>query len=70
MDYLSAKEVAGKQDALRRRVQILCEEGGVQGAFKHSDVWSIPKDTEKSADRRKTQKKPGFLVTSGYDSLN
>lgn len=57
MDYLSAKEVAVKWDISRRRVQILCEEGRIQGAFKLSDVWVIPKDAEKPADRRKTKEK-------------
>lgn len=58
MDYLSAKEVAEKWNISRRRVQILCEEGRIDGAFKLSDVWVIPKDAEKPADRRKTKKQP------------
>lgn len=53
MNYLSAKEVALKWDITRRRVQVLCEEGRVQGAFKLSDVWVIPKDAEKPTDKRK-----------------
>lgn len=57
MDYLSAKEVAEKWDISRRRVQILCEEGRIKGAFKLRDVWVIPKDATKPADRRKTKKK-------------
>jgi hypothetical protein len=56
MDYLSAKEVAEKWDITSRRVQVLCEEGRVQGAFKLSDVWVIPKDAEKPADKRKIKK--------------
>ena len=38
------------------RVQILCEEGRIQGAFKLSNVWVIPKDAKKPADRRKLKK--------------
>lgn len=57
MDYLSAKEVAQKWNISRRRVQLLCEEGRIEGAFKLSDVWVIPKDAVKPADRRKTRKK-------------
>ena len=57
MDYLSAKEIAEKWNISRRRVQILCEEGRRPGAFKLSDVWVIPKDAEKPADRRKAKKK-------------
>ncbi len=59
MDFLSAKEVAVKWDISRRRVQILCEEGRIEGAFKLGDIcWVIPKDAEKPADRRKIRKKP------------
>ena len=57
MDYLSAKEVAEKWNISRRRVQILCEEGRIEGAFKLSDVWVIPKNAVKPADRRKTRMK-------------
>ena len=57
MDYLSAKEVAEKWNISRRRVQLLCEEGRIEGAFKLSDVWVIPKDSTKPADRRKQRKK-------------
>lgn len=66
MDYLSAKEVAEKWNISRRRVQILCEEGRIKGAFKLSDVWVIPNDAEKPADRRKTKKKP---VDNGVDKI-
>jgi hypothetical protein len=58
IDYLSAKEVAAKWNISRRRVQILCEEGRIPGVFKLSNVWVIPKDAEKPADRRKTKNKP------------
>jgi DNA-binding transcriptional regulator LsrR (DeoR family) len=57
LDYLSAKEIAEQWNISRRRVQILCEEGRIKGAFKLSDVWVIPKDAEKPVDRRKTKKK-------------
>lgn len=56
MDYLSAKETAEKWNISRRRVQLLCEEGRIVGAFKLSDVWVIPKDAAKPVDRRKTKK--------------
>ena len=60
MDYLSAKEVAEKWNISRRRVQRLCVEGRIPGAFKLSDVWVIPKDAKKPADRRKIKKKSGI----------
>ena len=57
MDYLSAKEIAEKWNISRRRVQILCEEGRIDGAYKVSEVWIIPEDAEKPVDRRKVAKK-------------
>ena len=57
MGYLSAKELAEKWNISRRRVQILCEEGRIDGAYKVSEVWIIPEDAEKPVDRRKISKK-------------
>jgi DNA-binding transcriptional regulator LsrR (DeoR family) len=57
MGYLSAKELAEKWNISRRRVQILCEEGRIDGAYKVSEVWIIPEDAEKPVDRRKVAKK-------------
>ncbi len=57
MGYLSAKELAEKWNISRRRVQILCEEGRIDGAYKVSEVWIIPEDAEKPVDRRKVGKK-------------
>ena len=56
MEYLSAKEVAEKWGLSRRRVQILCEDGRIEGAHKISDVWVIPKNADKPADKRKIKK--------------
>ncbi len=56
MDYITTKEAAIRWKLSERRVQVLCEEGRIQGAFKVSDVWIIPKDVEKPADKRKIKK--------------
>ncbi|WP_373897563.1 helix-turn-helix domain-containing protein [Haloimpatiens sp. FM7315] len=56
MNYLSAKEVATQWGITRRRVQVLCEEGRIQGAFKISAVWVIPKEANKPEDKRKIKK--------------
>ena len=53
MEYISAKKTAENWNISRRRVQLLCEQGRIQGAFKLSDVWVIPEDAEKPADGRK-----------------
>ena len=62
IEYLSTKEVAEKWNISRRRVQILCEEGRVEGAFKLSDVWIIPKNAEKPKDKRKEKKKTANIA--------
>ncbi|MDD4296941.1 MAG: DNA-binding protein [Ruminiclostridium sp.] len=56
MDFLSTQEVAKKWNITRRRVQVLCEEGRLQGAFKVNEVWIMPKDVERPVDKRKNKK--------------
>jgi len=53
IQYQSAKETAEMWNISRRRVQILCEQGRIDRAFKLSAVWVIPKDAVKPEDRRK-----------------
>lgn len=53
MDYITAQEAAEKWEITRRRVQILCVEGRIQGAIKKANLWLIPSNAEKPLDRRK-----------------
>lgn len=53
MDYITAQETAEKWKITRRRVQILCVEGRIQGAIKKANLWLIPNNAEKPLDRRK-----------------
>ena len=52
MSYLSAKEVADKWNITQRRVQVLCSENRIDGAFKVGEVWVIPDTAEKPDDKR------------------
>ena len=52
MDYITAKETAELWGLTTRRVQILCEQGKIQGAARLGKVWAIPKDTPKPPDGR------------------
>jgi hypothetical protein len=52
MEYLSARETAEKWEISRRRVQLLCEKGRIEGTFKVGEVWAIPVDAEKPKDGR------------------
>lgn len=56
MGYLSASQVAEKWNISQRRVQVLCSENRIEGAFKVGEVWAIPDDAPKPVDNRKKQK--------------
>ena len=52
MDYITAQEVAEKWGITRRRVQILCSQGRVNGAKKIANLWLIPSGETKPRDAR------------------
>lgn len=52
MDYMNAKEAADKWGLSVRRVQVLCEQGRVDGVDRLGNVWLIPKNAEKPLDGR------------------
>lgn len=51
--YISVSDAAEKFNLSKRRVQILCEQGRIQGACMVSGVWLIPETADKPADGRK-----------------
>ncbi|GKU24327.1 transposase [Clostridium folliculivorans] len=57
MEYLSASQAAEKWNISQRRVQILCSENRIEGAFKVGEVWVIPYDAPKPTDLRKKSNK-------------
>lgn len=52
MKYLSASQAANKWHISQRRVQVLCSENRIKGAFKVGEVWAIPEDAPKPLDNR------------------
>ena len=52
MEYLSIRQTAEKWGISKRRVQILCSENRIEGAFKVDSSWVIPSDAEKPKDER------------------
>ena len=52
MEYLSVREVSEKWNISRRRIQILCSEGRIDGVARIGNMWVIPKDAEKSNETR------------------
>lgn len=57
MSYMSASQAAKKWNITQRRVQVLCADNRIKGAFKVGEVWAIPEDTLKPDDLRHTKKK-------------
>lgn len=57
MDYINAKEAADKWGLSVRRVQVLCEQGRVDGVEQLGNVWLIPKNAEKPLDGRTREAK-------------
>lgn len=52
MEFLSASQAAKKWGISQRRVQVLCSENRIEGAFKVGEVWAIPDGTPKPEDSR------------------
>lgn len=52
MEYMSCPEAARKWGISERRVQRLCEDNRISGVSKLGNMWLIPKDSQKPADKR------------------
>ena len=52
MEYMSISEAAAKWNVSNRRIQILCTQNRIPGAFKLGNIWAIPKNVEKPLDAR------------------
>jgi len=57
MEYMTAKEAAAKWGISERRVQVLCEQGRIDGVQRLGKAWAIPKTTIKPTDARKVNDK-------------
>lgn len=53
MTYMTASQAGKLWNISQRRVQILCAEGRIPGAFKLGEAWAIPTNISKPEDRRK-----------------
>ena len=53
MEFKTASQCAKEWGISQRRVQILCVEGRVNGAFKIGDYWAIPSETSKPEKKRR-----------------
>ena len=51
--YISISDASEKFNISKRRTQILCEQGRIEGAIMVDGIWKIPSIAKKPADRRK-----------------
>lgn len=56
MDFMTIKEASIKWKISARRVQVLCSEGRIDGAFKHGNAWFIPKQSVKPQSKKRGPK--------------
>lgn len=52
MDYLPVQEFSNKWNISKRRIQILCKEGRIEGAKMIGNMWVIPADAKRPIDAR------------------
>ena len=55
MWYISAQETATKWGVTKRRVQVLCASGRIEGAVRIGNMWVLPENAEKPVDARHGQ---------------
>lgn len=52
MQYVSVKDIAERWGVSRRRVQVLCAENRIPGAYLIGRTWIIPSSAKKPLDAR------------------
>ena len=52
MGFLSTTQASEKWGISPRRIQILCTENRIPGAFRIGNTWAIPEDAQKPKDAR------------------
>lgn len=50
--FMTTREASEKWNITERRINVLCKEGRIPGAYKDNKRWLIPDKTEKPADKR------------------
>lgn len=55
MDYITTRQAADKWGITERRVQVLCNQGKINGAVRLGWAWAIPQNAEKPIDGRSSR---------------
>lgn len=56
MQYLTSMQMAEKWGLTKRRVNALCQNGSIEGAFNDGFRWRIPADTPRPESRKYKKK--------------
>ena len=51
--FKRVKDCAEEWGISKRRVQVYCDEGRIEGAFKYGQYWLIPKDAQKPPEKER-----------------
>jgi len=54
MEYITAKQAGEKWGISERRVQLLCEQGRINGVQRLGKAWAIPQNAAKPHDKRRS----------------
>ena len=57
MKYITPKEAGEKWGISARRIQLLCKQDRINGAYRLGWTWAIPDDAEKPIDGRLKESK-------------
>lgn len=68
-EYMTTKEASEKWDITERRINVLCKEGRIPGAYKEDKRWVIPMNAVKPADKR-LRGEPGISVSKKEAAVN
>ena len=60
--FMTTKEASKKWDITERRINVLCKEGRIPGAYKVNKRWIIPDDAVKPVDKR-LKREAGILIS-------
>lgn len=52
MEYLTISQVAAEWKISNRRIQVLCSQNRIPGAYQLGRTWAIPADAQKPEDAR------------------
>ena len=67
MEWMTSKDAAARWNVTTRQVQLLCDQGRIEGTKKLGNMWIIPQDAQKPIDGRT---KAGRVLASKSNNGN